>query len=92
MATFKREFEFDENIKETIAYNVIKYRKKAKITQEQLAVDISMSPDYLRRFESQKGKEGLSLYRLYQISIVLNTSMDKFFEKEEIEEDEEEID
>ncbi len=82
MTTFKRDFQFNENIKEVIATNVIKYRKKAGITQEQLAVDISMSPDYLRRFESQKGKEGISLYRLYQISIVLNVTMDKFFEEE----------
>lgn len=85
MTTFKRDFNFDENFLETIAYNVRKYRKLAGITQEQLAVDISISPDYMRRFETQKGREGISLKTLYKISIVLNVPMDKFFE--DIDED-----
>ena len=81
MTTFKRNFEFNDNIMETISKNVRKYRKLANITQEQLAVDIDMSYDYLRRFESQNGKEGLSLKSLYKISVVLGVSIDKFFEK-----------
>ena len=81
MTKFKRNFDFDDNIIETIAYNVIKYRKISGITQEQLAVDIGVSPEFIRKFESTKGSEGLSLLSLYKISIVLNTSIDKFFEK-----------
>ncbi len=80
MTKFKREFKFDNNIIETIAYNVIKYRKLSGITQEQLAIDIGVSPEFIRKFESTKGSEGLSLMSLYKISIVLNTSIDKFFE------------
>lgn len=81
MTTFKREFNFNDDIIETVSQNVRKYRKLANITQEQLAVDISMSYDYLRRFESQKGKEGITLTNLYKISIVLGVTMDKFFEE-----------
>ena len=81
MTTFKRNFNFDNDIIKTVAINVRKYRKLAGITQEQLAVDIDMSYDYLRRFESQRGKEGLSLKSLYKISIVLDIPMNKFFEK-----------
>ena len=80
MTKFKREFKFDNNIIETIAYNVIKYRKLSGITQEQLAIDIGVSPEFIIKFESTKGSEGLSLMSLYKISIVLNTSIDKFFE------------
>lgn len=80
MAKFKRDFKFNDNIIEVIAYNVIKYRKINKITQEQLAIDIGVSPEFIRRFESTKGSEGLSLMSLYKISIVLGTSIDKFFE------------
>ena len=80
MTKFKREFKFDNNIIETIAYNVIKYRKLSGITQEQLAIDIGVSPEFIRKFESTKGSEGLSLMSLYKISIVLNTSIDKFLE------------
>lgn len=84
MTRYKRDFEFNENIIETIAYNVIKYRKINGITQEQLALDIGVSPEFLRKFESTKGSEGLSLLSLYKISVVLNTSIEKFFEDIEI--------
>ena len=84
MTKFKREFNFDENIIKTIAYNVIKYRKLNNITQEQLAIDIGVSPEFIRKFESTKGSEGLSLMSLYKISVVLNTSIDNFFESIEI--------
>lgn len=80
MTKFKRDFNFNDNIIETIAYNVIKYRKISKITQEQLAVDIGVSPEFMRKFESTKGSEGLSLMSLYKILVVLDTKIDKFFE------------
>ena len=80
MTKFKRDFDFNENIIETVAYNVIKYRKINKITQEQLAIDIGVSPEFIRKFESTKGSEGLKIINLYKISIVLNTSIEKFFE------------
>ena len=81
MMRFKRDFDFDENIIETIAYNVIKYRKIKGITQEQLALDIGVSHEFFRKFESTKGSEGLSLMSLYRISVVLDVSIEKFFEK-----------
>ena len=79
MTTFKRDFTFKDNIIEVVARNVRKYRKMAGITQEQLATDIGVSNDFLRRFETTFGKEAMSLNTLYKISIVLNVSMDKFF-------------
>ena len=84
MTRYKRDFEFNENIIESIAYNVIKYRKINGITQEQLALDIGVSPEFLRKFESTKGSEGLSLLSLYKISVVLDTSIERFFEDIEI--------
>ncbi len=81
MTKFKRDFNFNENIIEVVAYNVIKYRKINGITQEQLAIDIGVSPEFIRKFESTKGSEGLSLLSLYKISIVLDTSIEKFFEE-----------
>ncbi len=79
MTTFKRDFSFNQNIIEVVARNVRKYRKLAGITQEQLALDIGISNDFLRRFETTFGKEGMSLNTLYKISVVLNVPMDKFF-------------
>ena len=80
MATFKRNFEFDENIRKKISLNIRKYRLKAGITQEQLAIDIGKSYDFVRRLEFKKGEVGCSIDTLYKISVVLKIRIDKFFE------------
>ena len=82
MTKFKRDFQFDENIIQTLAINIRKFRKEKNITQEQLAVDIGVSPEFYRKFESTLGSEGISLINVYKISIVLNTRIDKFFEND----------
>lgn len=80
MTTFKRDFYFDDNVLEKISKNIKKYRLEAGITQEQLAVDVGLSYDFIRRLEFKKGKIGCSINTLYKISVVLNTRIDKFFE------------
>ena len=80
MTTFKRDFNFDDNIMERISINIRKYRKLSGITQEQLAVDVGRSYDFIRRLEYKKGAVGCSIDTLYKISIVLGVTMDKFFE------------
>ena len=71
MATFKRDFNFNENIMFNISENIKKYRKIAGITQEQLAVDVGRSYDFIRRLEYKKGAVGCSIETLYKISVVL---------------------
>lgn len=80
MTAFKRDFKFENNIREKISENIKKYRIKAGITQEQLAVDIGKSYDFTRRLEFKKGEIGCSIDTLYKISVVLDTRIDKFFE------------
>ena len=80
MTTFKRDFKFDENIRKKISSNIKKYRKMNGITQEQLAIDVGKSYDFIRRIEFKKGEIGCSIDTLYKISVVLNTRIDKFFE------------
>lgn len=80
MTAFKREFNFDDKIREKISKNIKKYRLENGITQEQLAVDIGKSYDFTRRLEFKKGEIGCSIDTLYKISVVLNTRIDKFFE------------
>ncbi len=79
MATFKREFEFKNDIRKRISENIRKYRLENKITQEQLALDVGISYDFMRRIEFTKGAVGCSIDTLYKISVVLNTRIDKFF-------------
>ena len=80
MATFKREFNFDDKFMVKVSNNIKKYRLKAEITQEQLAVDVGKSYDFIRRLEYKKGAIGCSVDTLYKISVVLGITMDKFFE------------
>ena len=80
MTTFKREFEFEENIMIKVSANIRKYRLEAGITQEQLAVDVGKSYDFIRRIEYKKGAVGCSVDTLYRISVVLDITMDKLFE------------
>jgi transcriptional regulator with XRE-family HTH domain len=81
MTAFKRNFTYDEDIIKTVASNIRKYRKEKNITQEQLAVDIGVSPEFYRKFESTLGSEGISLINVYKISIVLDISIENFFNK-----------
>ena len=82
MTTFKRNFKFNDNIMATISRNIKKYREKAGITQEQLAVDVEKSYDFIRRLEFKKGEIGCSINTLYRISVVLGVTMDKLFEED----------
>lgn len=81
MSIFKRNFTFDKNVREIVSNNIRKYRIKAGITQEQLAVDIGKSYDFVRRLEFKKGEIGCSLETIYKISVVLDTPLRKFFEE-----------
>ena len=65
-----------------IGLNVQTARLKEGLTQEQLAVDIDVSPEFYRKFESTLGSEGISLTNVYKISVVLDIRIDKLFEKE----------
>lgn len=78
MATYKRNFKFPPHVIQTIVTNIVKYRKEAGITQEQLAMDIDISYDHVRRLESTKGKEGLALETFIKIAIVLGKNLDDF--------------
>lgn len=80
MATFKREFNFDDKFMVKVSNNIKKYRLEAGITQEQLAVDVGKSYDFIRRLEYKKEAIGCSVDTLYKISVVLGITMDKFFE------------
>lgn len=80
MAAFKREFNFDDKFMVKVSNNIKKYRLEAGITQEQLAVDVGKSYDFIRRLEYKKGEIGCSVDTLYKISVVLGITMDKFFE------------
>lgn len=76
-------YDFNPNIKLTIAKNIRKYRKLKGFTQEQLALYTELSYDFIRRIETTKGKIGFSVNTLYKIATVLEVSVDTLMTDEE---------
>ena len=71
---------YEVNIYEQVAMNIKKYRQLAGMTQAQLAEAIGVSHEFIRRIESKKGKKTFSFQTLWNISKVLNVSLDKLTE------------
>ncbi|MCI8498655.1 MAG: helix-turn-helix transcriptional regulator [Bacilli bacterium] len=77
------EYEFyNENIKSTVCKNVKKYRKERGVRLMDLAEKLDLSVNHLKRIESVNDRNNISLVTLYKISVILNVSIDKFFEEE----------
>ncbi len=76
-----------DKLNSIVGKNIKKYRllynktHRDKITQEKLAEAIESSVSLISNLESNKINQGISITNLYKISIVLNTSINKFFEK-----------
>ena len=71
---------YEVNIYEQVAMNIKKYRRMAGMAQAELAEAIGVSHEFIRRIESKKGKKTFSFQTLWNISKVLNVSLDKLTE------------
>ena len=71
---------YEINIYEQIARNIKKYRKEAGITQAELAENIGVSHEFIRRNESKKGKKSFSVDTVWKISIALDIQPGQLFE------------
>ena len=73
-----------EAMKQTVEKLLLTERFQNLIYSEHYGVElnrlIGKSYDFTRRLEFRKGEIGCSVETLYRISVVLNTSIDKFFE------------
>lgn len=79
-----KKVEYDTNIYDTIRKNIKKYRLEKGLTAAQLAEMVGLSHEFIRQIESCSAKtsSGFSIDTLYRISVALDTSLDKFVEKE----------
>jgi transcriptional regulator with XRE-family HTH domain len=75
------EYQFNKNIKAIICQNIKKYRNLKNIRLMDLAEAIGVTPDHLKRMEAENDRNNISLITLYKISVVLDVSIDKFFEE-----------
>ena len=62
----------NEDIYETISVNIKAYRKRANITQAELADRTHYSHEFIRRIEAPNAKKYFSLDTLVQIAKALN--------------------
>ena len=66
----------NEDVHEIIAANIKAYRKKAKITQAELAERTHFSHEFIRRIEAPNGKKYFSLDTLVQIAKALDINLE----------------
>ena len=71
---------YNENIKSVICKNIRKYRNEKGVRLMELADLLDLSVNHLKRIESPNDRNNISLMTLYKISIILDVSIDKFFE------------
>lgn len=76
-----KEYNFNKNIKSVICQNIKKYRNEKNVRLMDLAEAVDVTPDHLKRIESENDRNNISLTTLYKISIVLDVSIEKFFEE-----------
>lgn len=74
---------FDEDIYNTIRRNIKKYRKQRGLTAAELAEQIGRSHDFMRQIESEKVAYNFSVDTFYRVSVALEISADKLFNKED---------
>ena len=64
---------------DTFRENIIYYRKKLKLTQEELAEKSDLSISYIKQIESNKEYKNVSLTVILKLSKALGVSVDKLF-------------
>lgn len=82
----KKTYEFlnEKELYHIIGNNIKYYRKlyslkEKELTQESLAELVNVSTSLIGNLESKKVFQGISVYNLYKISVILNVPIDNFF-------------
>lgn len=80
------DFKDEKEIYSIIGKNIKYYRKLyslnvEELTQEHLAELANVSTSLIGNLESKKTYQGISIYNLYKISLILNVPIEKFFIK-----------
>ena len=78
------DFKHEKEIYSIIGKNIKYYRKLyslnvEELTQEHLAELANVSTSLIGNLESKKTYQGISIYNLYKISLILNVPIEKFF-------------
>ena len=71
----------ENGLKILIGNNIKKYRKEKGLTQKELANSVKVATPLIGSLESKNIIQGISIYNLYKISMVLEVPVNKFFEE-----------
>ena len=70
----------DDYYYDIVRINIKKYRKLAKLTQQQLADKVGLSMNYIAKIESKKMKKSFAIAVLGRIADALNIDIRKLFD------------
>lgn len=70
-------YKFDPQMYKIVGKNIAAFRQKRNLAIEELSKYADIKATLLKKYE--KGESTISIYELYKISIILNYSIDQFF-------------
>lgn len=74
-----KKYDFNPKMYQTVAKNIRMIRKEKGMSLEELSDNAEIKKEFLQKFELADSEMPISIYDLYKISVILNTSIDKFF-------------
>lgn len=75
-----KDYKFNIAMYKTVGKNIKKYRELKGLSLDKLCKYADIKEEYLNDFENLKDNLTISIYDLYKISVILDVSIDKFFE------------
>jgi len=72
--------QFNFDMYQMVAKNIKKFREAKKLSLTDLAKYAEISESFLERFENLEENLTISIYDLYKISVILDVSINYFFE------------
>ncbi len=75
-----KDYKFNIEMYKTVRRNIKKFRELKGLTLAELSNYADIKEDYLNDLENLKDNLTISIYDLYKISVILEVSINKFFE------------
>ncbi len=72
-------YQFNPEMYKTVGKNIRFYRQAKNMSIAELSQYAEIKKDFLQKFEMADSDLPISIYDLYKISVILDTSIDKFF-------------
>lgn len=74
-------YEFNPKMYKVVGNNIKKYRKDKNISLDELSTYAEIKKSFLEKFEDAQTDLTISIYDLYKISVILDVSINKFFDE-----------